>query len=60
MSTNKTILITGASKNLGKHLKEYYQKKNFNVISVSKNPYRTKNKNSYFCDLIIQKKQNFF
>ena len=60
MNTNKTILITGASKNLGKHLKEYYQKKNFNVISVSKNPYRTKNKNSYFCDLSNSKKTKIF
>ena len=60
MNTNKTILITGASKNLGKHLRDYYQKKNFNVISVSKNPYNTKDKKNYFCDLSDSKKTKIF
>tara|TARA_B100000989_G_C19530224_1_gene469240 strand:- start:3905 stop:4624 length:720 start_codon:yes stop_codon:yes gene_type:complete len=60
MSANKTILITGTSKNLGKYLKEYYQKKKFTVISVSKKPNKIKNTNNYFCDLSNLKKTKLF
>ena len=47
----KNLLITGASKNLGKYLTEYFAQKGFNVIGVS-NKTSIKNKpNSYSCDL---------
>ena len=36
MSTNKTVLITGASKNLGDYLTGFYLEKKFNVIGVTK------------------------
>lgn len=51
VNTNKTILITGASKNLGQYLEKYYLNKNFNVLSVSKTSKSSLNKNSYLCDL---------
>ena len=38
----KNLLITGASKNLGKYLSEFFLKKNFNVIGVSKKVYHLK------------------
>lgn len=36
MNTNKTILITGSSKNLGNYLANFYLQKKFNVIRVFK------------------------
>ncbi len=49
MNTNKTVLITGASRNLGYFLTKFYLEKNFNVICVSK---KTKSQhNNYLCDL---------
>jgi short-subunit dehydrogenase len=59
MNINKTILITGASKNLGNYLTQHYQKKNFNVIGVSKTTKSLINKNFYLCDLSNAKKTNF-
>ena len=59
MNINKTILITGASKNLGNYLTQYYLKKNFNVIGVSKTTKSLINKNFYLCDLSNAKKTNF-
>jgi 3-oxoacyl-[acyl-carrier protein] reductase len=60
MNINKTILISGASKNLGNYLTQYYQKKNFNVIGVSRTTKSLINKNFYLCDLSNAKKTNFF
>ena len=60
MNTNKTILITGASKNLGNYLTQHYLKKKFNVIGVSKTTKSLINKNFYLCDLSNPKKQTFF
>lgn len=51
MNTNKTILITGGSKNLGKYLTQYYLNQNYNVISISKRSKLKINYNSYVCDL---------
>jgi NAD(P)-dependent dehydrogenase (short-subunit alcohol dehydrogenase family) len=56
MSTNKTILITGASKNLGDYLKKYYLEKKFNVIGVSKSLELSSTRNFYTCDLSSAKK----
>ena len=58
MNLNKTILITGASKNLGKYLTEYYLRKNYNVLSISKSSKTIINKNSFICDLSNTKKTN--
>lgn len=51
MNTNKTVIITGSSKNLGNYLTEFYLEKKFNVISISKKTKSKINKNSYICDL---------
>ena len=36
MNTNKTVLITGASKNLGNYLTRFYLEKDFKVIVLQK------------------------
>lgn len=51
MNINKTILITGSSKNLGDYLTKHYLKKNFNVIGVTKKSSSDTNKETYKCDL---------
>ena len=51
MNINKTILITGSSRNLGNYLVNYYLKKKFNVIGVSKHNKLNILSNSYICDL---------
>jgi len=51
MSINKTILITGASKNLGNYLTKHYLDKKYNVIGISKSTKSNINDNSYICDL---------
>jgi short-subunit dehydrogenase len=51
MVSNKTILITGASKNLGNYLTKFFLDKSFNVIGVSKKNKSKFNKNTYICDL---------
>ncbi len=51
MNTNKTILITGAAKNLGKHIAEHYLKKKFNVISIYRKSKPPSIVNSYKCNL---------
>ena len=51
MNINKTILITGSSKNLGDYLTKHYLKKNFNVIGVTKKSFSDTNKENYKCDL---------
>jgi NAD(P)-dependent dehydrogenase (short-subunit alcohol dehydrogenase family) len=56
MNINKTILITGASKNLGAYLTKYYLNKNYCVLGVSKSSKSLINKNSYVCDLSNAKK----
>jgi len=58
MDTNKTILITGSSKNLGNYLVNYYLEKKFNVIGVSKNKKLNIVNNSYTCDLSSATKAN--
>lgn len=60
MDTNKTILITGASKNLGRYLAMHYIKKKYNVITVSKSSKLDKEKNSFVCDLANQSKVKKF
>ena len=51
MNINKTVLITGASKNLGDYLKKYYLEKKFNVIGISKSLELSPTSNFYLCDL---------
>ena len=40
---NKTILITGSSKGIGRYLSEYYLKKGYNVIGCSRSSSDLKN-----------------
>ena len=56
MNTDKTVLITGASKNLGSFLTKFYLNKNFNVIGVTKKSKSDINKNIFLCDLSNAKK----
>jgi 3-oxoacyl-[acyl-carrier protein] reductase len=58
MNTNKTILITGSSKNLGDYLANYYLEKKFNVIGVSKHKKLNVVNNFYICDLSNATKVN--
>ena len=51
MSIKKTVLITGASKNLGDYLTQHYLKKNFNVIGLTRNSSSYINKETLKCDL---------
>lgn len=51
MPLNKTVLITGASKNLGNYLTKFFLDKKYNVIGVSKRCKSNLNKNTYICDL---------
>ena len=56
MNTNKTVLITGASKNLGNYLTRFYLEKDFKVIGVTKKSKSKINKDTYLCDLSDAKK----
>ena len=47
MNTNKTVLITGASKNLGNYLTKFYLEKNFTVIGITKKSKSKINKKNY-------------
>ncbi len=58
MNTNKTILISGSSKNLGNYLTKFYLEKKFQVIGITKKTKSNINKNTYFCDLSDPKKTN--
>ena len=60
MNTNKTVLITGASKNLGNYLTKFYLEKKFNVIGVTKKSKSDINKNTYLCDLSNATKTEIF
>ena len=51
MNINKTVLITGASKNLGNYLTKFFLEKKFNVIGVTKKSKSYINKNTFLCDL---------
>lgn len=51
MSINKTILITGSSKNLGNYLTKFFLEKKFNVIGITKKSKSILNTNTYICDL---------
>jgi len=46
MNTNKTILISGSSKNLGNYLTEFYLEKKFQVIGITKKTKSNINKNT--------------
>jgi 3-oxoacyl-[acyl-carrier protein] reductase len=58
MNTNKTILVTGSSKNLGNYLADYYFKKKFNVIRIFKNKKLNLLNNCYICNLSNSTKVN--
>ena len=58
MVSNKTVLITGASKNLGNYLTKFFLDKKYNVVGVSKKSKSAINKNTYICDLSNPKKTN--
>lgn len=60
MVLNKTVLITGASKNLGNYLTNFFLKKSFNVIGVTKKNKTNLNKNTYICDLSNPKTTKVF
>jgi len=51
MNSNKTILITGSSKNLGNYLTKFYLEKRFNVIGITKKSKSVINDQTYLCDL---------
>ena len=55
MNTNKTVIITGSSKNLT-IISQFYLEKKFNVIGISKKTKSKINKNSYICDLSNESK----
>lgn len=58
---NKTILISGASRNLGNYLAKHYIKKNFDVIGISRKNRSSSIQNSYLCDLSdTNKTKNLF
>ena len=56
MNSDKTILISGASKNLGKFLAEHYLKKKFNVIGISRKKITNSKYEFFKCDLSNDKK----
>ena len=58
MNSDKTILISGASKNLGKFLAEYYLNEKFNVIGISRKKIKKSKYNIYQCDLSDDKMTN--
>jgi len=58
MNTNKTILITGSSKNLGNYLTKFYLEKKFKVIGITKKSKSIINQNTYMCDLSNPSKTN--
>ena len=58
MSINKTILITGGSKNLGEYLSKHFLDKKYEVICISKSSKSKLIKNNYLCDLSNEKKAN--
>ncbi len=53
----KSILITGARKGIGKYLAEYYSDKGFNVFGCSREPinYSLPNYSHYICDITEEK-----
>ena len=53
----KSILITGARKGIGKYLVEYYSDKGFNVFGCSREPinYSLPNYSHYICDITEEK-----
>jgi len=54
----KSILITGARKGIGKYLVEYYSDKGFNIFGCSREPinYSLPNYSHYICDITEEKK----
>jgi 3-oxoacyl-[acyl-carrier protein] reductase len=51
MNINKTIIVTGSSKNLGNYLANYYSEKKFNVIKIYKQKKPDFKNNAFTCDL---------
>ena len=53
----KSILITGARKGIGKYLVEYYSDKGFNIFGCSREPinYSLPNYSHYICDITEEK-----
>jgi|TARA_B110000037_G_scaffold81600_1_gene97188 short-subunit dehydrogenase len=61
VNINKTILISGASRNPGNYLAKHHIKKKFNVISISRKSRLSSIQNFYLCDLSdINKTKNLF
>tara|TARA_B100000989_G_C19462262_1_gene436755 strand:- start:175 stop:894 length:720 start_codon:yes stop_codon:yes gene_type:complete len=61
MESNKIVLVTGGSKNLGKYIANFFLNLNCHVICVSKNTLSNLKSDNYLCDLSNKKKsQNFF
>ncbi len=58
MNLDKTILISGTSKNLGKFLAEYYLNEKFNVVGISRSKVKNSKYNIYKCDLSNAKMTN--
>lgn len=56
MKRDKTVLITGSSRNLGNYLTNYYLLKKFNVVAISKKNKSSNGAYSYICDLSNEKK----
>ena len=51
MKKTKTIIITGSEGMIGRSLREYFSKKNFNIIGIDKK----KGINSIYCDITDEK-----
>ncbi len=60
MRLNKTILITGSSRNLGKYIANFFLKLNYQVICVSKKKLNNLKSDNYICDLSKNKKCDIF
>lgn len=56
MVSNKVVLVTGGSRNLGKYIVNFFLKLNCKVISVSKNKKNNLGSDNYLCDLSDEKK----
>lgn len=51
MKSDKVILITGASRNLGKYIANFFINQNYKVISISKKNISNLKSDNYLCDL---------
>ena len=55
---NKKIIISGASKGIGKDIFEYFLKKKYKVMCLSRNKPRIKHKNLFFLKIDMSNKAN--